>query len=116
MKIDYKQIDSNMHKLVRTLNRIEGVTTWGSCGGHENPTPGQRPLDEWYVVLDINMSTDALYKITWAVCELNPWHTLRIFPTILTDEFNPEDGLVWEIEGKGIDPDLVADTLSQFMS
>src|SRR3954469_6294326 len=43
------ELDSNIVSLVKALNSFKGVTTVGSCGGHPEPGPGQKPAGEWTV-------------------------------------------------------------------
>jgi hypothetical protein len=47
--LNYADLDANMVNLVRELNALPGITTIGSCGGHEQPTGVQRPAGEWFV-------------------------------------------------------------------
>lgn len=51
--IDYRALDATIAHLVHTLNAFEGVTTIGSCGGHDQPGPGQWPAGSWYVTFRI---------------------------------------------------------------
>ena len=53
MTIDYDQIEEPVRRLVRALNAFEGVTTIGSCGGHENPDEWQEPVGSWFVTFAI---------------------------------------------------------------
>ena len=46
-------VDERIKPLVLALNRLPGVHTLGSCGGHVDPTPFQRPAHEWYVTCQI---------------------------------------------------------------
>src|SRR6059058_2913885 len=42
-------LDPNMVSLVKALNSFKAITTVGSCGGHADPGPAQKPLGEWSV-------------------------------------------------------------------
>jgi Methyltransferase TYW3 len=44
-------IDKRVRRLVHTLNRIPGVTTYSSCGGHCNHSLGQVAAGTFYVEL-----------------------------------------------------------------
>lgn len=77
MNIPYDQLDPNIVGLVRALNALPGITTIGSCGGHENPGETQRPLGEWFVtfrVLHRRGGWRSLESIAGATT-LDPWRT-----------------------------------------
>lgn len=46
-------LDPNIVGLVDALNSFKGVITVGSCGGHADPGPGQRPLGAWTVTFKV---------------------------------------------------------------
>jgi hypothetical protein len=48
-----EKLDPNIVALVEALNAFKGVTTVGSCGGHQDPGPGQRPAGEWIVIFTL---------------------------------------------------------------
>lgn len=45
-------IDPNIQALVVAVNKLQGIFTTGSCGGHEKPKKGQCGPNEWYVQFD----------------------------------------------------------------
>lgn len=42
-------VEPRVRRLVDALNNIAGIETFSSCGGHEDPDPGQMPLGEFSV-------------------------------------------------------------------
>jgi len=47
--IDNEKIDRRVRGLVKVLNKIPGVTTSVSCGGHTDPNACQAPEGHFYV-------------------------------------------------------------------
>jgi hypothetical protein len=49
--VPYDELDPPVRELVRVLNDFDGVETIGSCGGHEDGTPGgmHASADEWWL-------------------------------------------------------------------
>ena len=106
-QIPYDELDANMVKLVRVLNSYPGVTTIGSCGGHEEPRkPVQWRAGTWYV----------LEFLAWAINNdaartLDSWDSLALLPKAAPPFLNtPGDMLSFVLESyKGQDPyDLAA--------
>lgn len=75
--LNYDELDTNIAGLVRSLNAFPGISTIGSCGGHENPTEIQRPLGEWFVTFYVAYTSGgwrSLELIAGAIT-LDPWRT-----------------------------------------
>ncbi len=47
------ELDPNIIGLVEFLNSFKGITTVGSCGGHLDPDPGQKPAGAWTVTFKL---------------------------------------------------------------
>src|SRR5690242_14297251 len=63
-------LDRNIVSLVEALNAFRGATTVGSCGGHPDPGPGQKPAGEWTVSFRLapdNHGWRALEFLAWFV-------------------------------------------------
>ena len=113
--IDYDALDSNMVSLVRALNAFPGVTTIGSCGGHENPSEIQRPLGEWFVTFRVAHTKGgwkSLEYIAGAVL-LDPWRTsLKVHTS--QPGYATGRALFFGLEGWDYaDPDRIATYLSR---
>jgi len=54
-KIDYSAIEQPVRDLCRALNEFPGITTIGSCGGHETPNDWQEPLGSWFVTFHVSL-------------------------------------------------------------
>lgn len=54
-QINYEELDPPIRELVRVLNEFSGISTLGSCGGHEDGTPGEvhAAADEWWVTMSL---------------------------------------------------------------
>ena len=68
--VPYAEIDRPVRALCRALNAFPGLHTTGSCGGHDNPQPGQWPAGQWVTTLKVRSDADgwfALEFLAWAV-------------------------------------------------
>jgi hypothetical protein len=119
-RIPYKELDANIVKLVRALNRYPGVTTIGSCGGHEIITnPSQWKAGTWYIKFQL-----AADEYGWIVLEHLAWainndyrradHKVILLPTAAPPYLNiPGDCLCFAVEGENhADPDKLAEFLN----
>ena len=118
-QIPYNELDANMINLVRALNSYPGVTTIGSCGGHEEPLkPGQWSAGTWYVKFDISKDRLGWYVLeflAWAINNdaartLASWDHLVLLPKAAPPYLNtPGDMLSFVLESyNGQDPDDLA--------
>lgn len=78
------QLDENIRPLCEELNRLPGIDTNDSCGGHENPGRGQCPAGEWYVGFSAERSCFAwqsLSLIAFVAGELDEqgFHELQVW-------------------------------------
>lgn len=104
-------MDSNIVELCKTLNKFKGIQTVGSCGGHENPAPYQRPAGSWSVTFTVEHNEHgwrALEFLTWVTnnnfarsgfrIHLSPYSA----PPYLNE---PGQALTFSIDGEGIEPE-----------
>jgi hypothetical protein len=108
------EIDANMANLVAAVSCVPGVYTFSSCGGHENPRPGQVGPDEFYVCFTVPQNAQG-----WRALELLA-HPLTLEDVSLVAWCNNDEplsgSLVFTIRGtKGADPDEVADAIYDAM-
>jgi hypothetical protein len=62
-------IDPNVKTLVAELNKIPGLQTTGSCGGHPSPLIYQCPQGEFLITISIEWDADgtlSLERLVWA--------------------------------------------------
>lgn len=106
------QIDENIATLVATLNSLPGISTNSSCGGHENPGPGQAPAGEWYVdfyliphqlawqSLELVALTIGELQCCGSTVELKVWH---------------DGGVRFDLRGHDCDPNELAAMIEEHM-
>ncbi len=60
------ELDENIARLVRACDRLPGLSTTSSCGGHENPDAqsGQQPFGQFYVSLCVTNWWEAWRGLT----------------------------------------------------
>ena len=112
------QLDSNIISLVDALNLFKGITTLGSCGGHLEPVPSQKPAGEW--IVSFRLSSD---DHGWRALEFLAWlvnnDSRRSGSKILLEPFSspphlntPGHCLVFHLAGcEGEDPEEFARVL-----
>src|SRR3954465_825727 len=61
-------LDPNIVALVEALNAFKGISTVGSCGGHPDPGPGQKPAGEWTVSFKLAPNDNG-----WGALEFLAW-------------------------------------------
>jgi hypothetical protein len=113
--LDYDALDSNIVTLVRALNAFPGITTIGSCGGHDNPTGVQRSAGEWFVTFRVAHTKGGWRALEYiaGVTLLDPWRTSL---TVNTSQPGHATGrsLFFALEGwEDADPDRVAAYLTR---
>ncbi len=111
-------LDANMVRLVASLNRLPGITTVGSCGGHKEPGPGQWPGGTFYLKFRVQFTAEgqeSMAKLVWLCNDFCVKGGLAA-GTIHLDAFAHEptiEALVWVIEGwDGADPEVLAELLA----
>ncbi len=110
-------IDVRVVKLVEALNRLPGITTFGSCGGHPNPGPRQWPEGTCYVKFAASEAGGGLLSVqflAWLLRDYRrqgiPWRLVGLKPP--SDVATPADELVFALEGYwGTDPDQLAEVI-----
>lgn len=109
-----KEIDKNVLPLVQALNAFDGISTIGSCGGHQNPKPGQYPAGSWYIKLTVDRSDDGHFALEFLAWLINndlrqPLSRIAIYPTAPPPWWNePGRVLSYVIESNGEDPEYIA--------
>jgi hypothetical protein len=108
-------LDPHIARLVHAMNRIPGLTTTGSCGGHWPVTSlAQRKAGAWYVGFDLSGDAKgwrALAILGSLPCGMPPPGKVRL---IAWSEGMPAEGHgpMFELQGEGwADPDEFADLL-----
>ena len=69
-KAPYRDLDSNIVVVCKSLNRFRGIYTIGSCGGHADHFPYQLPEGTWQVLFRVTHDEHgwfALEFLTWLV-------------------------------------------------
>ena len=78
-EVPYEELDAQVVALVRCLNEMPGVSTLGSCAGHEEPLSGGAwPADSWYVTFRLeSASPDPVIAVpteeAWVSLEFLVW-------------------------------------------
>lgn len=109
---NHMNLDENMVNLVHAINMLHGITTFSSCGGHDNPNVSQAPKNEWYVNFDVDIECggyNSLRYLTQIVYSYLDPETITISTWWNGDD--DEGCLCFEIKGKNIDPDEVAEEI-----
>lgn len=106
-------IDENIANLVATLNGLAGIATNSSCGGHQNPSPGQVRAGEWYIDFDLlphQLAWQSLELIALAVGErLEEGDEIRL--TVWHD-----GGVRFDLRGYDSDPNELAAVIFNHIS
>jgi hypothetical protein len=100
-------LDPIMVSLVEALNSFKAITTVGSCGGHADPGPAQKPLGEWSVAFKL-----AADEHGWRTLEFLAWlvnndarrggSKVRLEPFSAPPYMNtPGECLVFHLTGSG---------------
>lgn len=106
-RIPYGELDENVAGLCRQINRLQGVMTIGSCGGHEDPLPHQHPAGRWDVWLVITAGRRGLADLgllAWLInVELKPTEGAYLLSPYAPDPYlnEPAQSLKFVIDGQG---------------
>ena len=128
--VPYAELDPPVRELVRILNELGGVSTIGSCGGHEDGTPGDihAPADEWWVTFELEPADreaattapspeawlDLEFLVYWVGCLIARGREVMIVPYAPPPHVNePGRMLRFELRGfrggeDGVEPGEVA--------
>lgn len=127
--VPWDELDPPIVELVRVLNEFDGISTIGSCGGHENAAePGSvsAPANEWWVTFELEPAdpdgeTNAPSGGAWLDLEFLVYWVNRclqrqasVVPYAMPPQLNfPGRMLRFELSGLrdgdgGVEPDEVA--------
>ncbi len=114
------ELDPNILSLVKVLSSFKGITTVGSCGGHQAPDSCQKPSGEWIVSFKLASNDDgwrALEFLAWLVNNDSRRGGLKVdlIPFAAPPYLNtPGECLVFQLSGwGGEDPEEFAKMLSE---
>jgi hypothetical protein len=131
---DYEAMDVSVQRLVAVLNRLPGIKTLSSCGGHDMPISlDSLPADEWYVTVvleprdrdsDIHAPTDqAWLDLEYLAWRVNgpPWRhkAVELVAFAKPPYLNfPGRMLAFNLQGwrggeTGVEPDDLAESIAQ---
>lgn len=114
--IDYDTIDERVRKLVRAMNRVPGVYTFSSCGGHPEPRAGQSSEGEFDISFDVRRRSEgwrALGLISAAILETEDWGKVQV---VAWCSGQTAETLAFSLEGRGFaDPDDLARAIDRFV-
>lgn len=114
-KAPYKELDPNMVRLVKALNSFAGIRTRGSCGGHPNNKPCQKPKGSWSVVFDVDHTEKGWHALEFLVWLTNnnmarEGHKIFLSPHAFPPFVNvPGEALYFALDAKDVDPDELAE-------
>ena len=100
-------IDKRVRRLVHTLNRIPGVTTYSSCGGHRNPSLGQVAAGTFCVELVASSGRVGYRAIQLIVRAIDAF-----YPDVTLIPWLNGDDMCWSLGSMGASPDDVASAIS----
>lgn len=109
--MDY-EVDLNVKKLVTVINILEDLTTFSSCGGHENPNPNQQPRGQFEISLQIEPTRSGLNSLGLIQAAINrhPQSESMILMAWLST--NEPDSVAFSLEGyNNANPEVLADLL-----
>ena len=89
--------DDRICHLVETLNTLDGIRTFSSCGGHENPGLGQIPAGEFDINMDVEPTEAGFYSLSIirSAMYMHPEH----------------ESLMLQVWLCGVEPDVIAFSL-----
>lgn len=104
-----EKYDRNMVDLIEALNAFSGIETFGSCGGHKNPTPAQWAEGTFYVKFNVAWNEDGRFSLeflAWlvnSVCpHLEQLKGIQLLPYAPPPYLNtPGECLCFVIQGRG---------------
>lgn len=116
--VPYDELDQNILSLVKALNAFDGITTVGSCGGHQNANVRyQNEEGTWYVSFDADHTEDGWFALEFIAWVVRDWgrggHNGTLEATSLPPYLNePGSCLRFVLEGWGHE---VPDELAKFI-
>src|SRR5579871_3295530 len=107
------EIDARVRGLVEALDRLAGVTTFSSCGGHDEPVVlSQVRRPGWYIKFGIEPEPeahDSLARIMAAVKAHEP--DASVFPWWHGSDYPDYEGVIGFRLGGECEPDALVETL-----
>lgn len=106
------EVDLNLNKLVKVINVLEDLTTFSSCGGHDNQKPNQQPKGQFEISLHIEPTRSGLNSLglIQAAIDQHPQSESLILTAWLSA--NEPDSIAFSLEGyNNTTPDDLADLL-----
>ncbi len=122
------EIDQRIRRLVEVLNRVPGVSTTESCGGHPEPRTSGVPENEFYVCFQIWHSRLARRALTFISAAAFHAKLMTEDPggiadaeatiEVITafddlDTIPRVDSLAYKLKGKHVLPDLLAEYIER---
>lgn len=106
-----RDLDGNLRRLVVALNKIPGVKTLGSCGGHKDPKPYQMPEGQFFIRFDIAKNATG-WKAIGILADVLLLHDLPVFFHAESSLSSMQSEYEWTIRNWGpVEPDKVADAI-----
>jgi len=115
---DRVEIDQRVAKLVATLNRIPGLSTFSSCGGHKNPTISQTSSGRFEINFEISRDragVEALELLTFAVEEMRGWRPRSLTLVAWFNGRELNDGEISFALGGRLSPDKLAAEIEKLL-
>lgn len=107
-----REIDARVRGIVDALNRLSGVATFSSCGGHEEPVVSQVRYPAWYVNFDLEPTPeahDSLARIVAAAQEHEP--EASVLPWWNGYDYRDPEGILCFRLGGDCAPDALVEML-----
>jgi hypothetical protein len=117
--ISLTKLDENIRELVIALKQFPGITVIASCGGHDNPEPGQKPPNQWLVsfyIRDTMAGRKSLEFLVWAVDGIYQARPHRGTVMIKVSPHYTGNRRWWTVSGVDSDPNLLAHWLMQLQA
>ena len=110
------KIDTNVLTLVKAINAIPGISTFSSCGGHDNPRPNQAPAGTFTVSIDADRNSAGWRGLTVLSRAVADYGHVDLIAWFNGDDDTPADEvecLCFELRGT---TPAVADELADVIS
>ncbi len=114
-----EMIDPPILSLVHALNRLPGIVTCGSCGGHAQPNEIQQPAGKWFVSFNVEFTDTgwrSLKFLGWVVGMKWAIWQVRLEPNY--DFYAPSrfgaGRTGWALTGEQLQPEMMGAWLDKF--
>ncbi|WP_417381099.1 hypothetical protein [Gimesia sp.] len=109
--MDY-EVDLNLKNLVKLINVLEDLSTFSSCGGHDNPNPNQQPRGQFVISLQIEPTRSGLNSLGLIQTAINSHPQNESLILIAWLSANEPDSVAFSLEGhNNAKPEVLADLL-----